>query len=114
MRMGGLVGNLRLQQKAVAFPGNGLDIERLIGGIAKRLAEFVDGGVYVGVVVHVRISGPEPHAQLFAGDDITRFFEECQKNLINLALELEPGPVPRNFLPLLINPEGPKEDIAAG
>src|SRR5258708_36717565 len=97
MRMGGLVGNLRLQQKAVAFPGNGLDIERLIGGIAKRLAEIVDGGVYVDVGVLVRISGPKPHAQVFAGDDITRVFEDSQSDLINLALVLEPGPAPGKF-----------------
>jgi hypothetical protein len=62
----------------------------------------------------MRIGGPEPRAQLFAGDDFTRFFEECQKDLINLALKLEAGPAPRNFLPLLVDPERPKEDIAAG
>jgi hypothetical protein len=61
----------------------------------------------------VRIGGPEPYAQLFASDDFTRFFEEGQKNLINLALKLKAGPVPRNFLPLLVNPERPKKDIAA-
>jgi len=68
------------------------DIERLIGRIPKRLAQFVDGGIDVGVVVYVRVGGPEPEAQLFAGDDFTRLFEKGQEYLINLALELEPGP----------------------
>ena len=77
------------------------------------MAEFIDGGIHVGVVVHVRIGRPEPPAQLFAGDNFPRFFEECEKNLINLALELEAGPVPGHFLPLLVNPERPKIDIAA-
>ena len=113
-RMGGLVGDFALHQEAVALARNSLDVERLMGGIAKRLAEFVDGGIYIGVVVHMRISGPEPYAQLFAGDDFTRFFEKCQKNLINLPLELEPGPAARNLLPLLVNPKGAKQDIAAG
>ena len=111
--MSGLVRDFRLHQEAVALPRNGLDVERLIGGIAKRLAEFVYGSVYIGVVVDMRISGPEPHAQLFAGDDFTRFFEKCQKNLINLPLKFEPGAVARNFLPLLVDPKRPKEDIAA-
>ena len=112
--MWALVGNFRLHQEAVALAGNSLDVQRLIGGIAERLAEFVDSGIYIGVVVHMRISGPEPYAQLFAGDDFTRFFEKCQKNLINLPLQLEPGPAARNFLPLLVNPKGAKQDIAAG
>src|SRR5260370_20379990 len=112
--MRGLVGDFRLHQKAVALARNGLDVERLIGGIAKRLAQFVDGGIDVGVVVYVRIGGPEAHAQLFAGDDLTWFFEKCKKNLINLALELEPGPVARHFLPLLVNAKRPKAYIATG
>src|SRR5213075_739760 len=111
--MWALVGNFRLHQEAVALAGNSLDVQRLIGGIAERLAEFVDGSIYVGVVVDMRIGGPEPHAQFFAGDDFTRFFEKGQKNLINLPLELEPGPVAGNFLPLLVNAERPKQDIAA-
>ena len=112
-RKRGLVGYFGPDQKAVAFARNGLDVERPTGGIAERLAELVDGGIYVGVVVYVRVGGPEAYAQLFAGNDFARFFEECQKNLINLPLELEPGPVPRHFLPLLVNPEWPKIDVAA-
>src|SRR5438552_18150887 len=112
--MWGLVGNFRWHDEAVALAWDGLDVERLMGGIAESMAEFVDGGIYVGVVVDMRIGGPEPHAQFFAGDDFTRFFEKGQKNLITLPLELQPGPVPGNFLPLLVNAERPKEDIAAG
>src|SRR5260370_20663686 len=90
---------------------NGCDRERFIRGIGRRLAQFVDGGIEVGVVVYMRIGGPEPEAQLFAGDDFTRFFEEGQEYLINLALELEPRPVAGHFLPLLVDVERPKMDI---
>jgi hypothetical protein len=61
----------------------------------------------------VRIGGPEPHPQLLAGDNFARFFEKGQQNLIDLALKLEPGPTASNLLPLLVNAEGPKMDVAA-
>ena len=113
VRMGSFVGDFRLHQATVAFPGDSLDIERFIGGIAERLAKLVDRGIYIGVVVDVGIGGPEPRTQFFSGDHFPWFFKERQKNLINLALELEPGPVPGHFLPLLVNPKRPKMDIAA-
>src|SRR5258708_35804827 len=101
MRMRGFVGDFRLQQEAVAFPRNGFDVKRLIGGIAKRLAEFIDSGIYVGVVVHVRIGGPVPPAQVPTGGGITRVLLEGPRNPINLSLALEAGPVPRNVFACL-------------
>src|SRR5260370_18723832 len=83
-RKRGLVGYFGPYQKAVAFARNGLDVERPTGGIAERLAEFVDGGIYVGVVVYVRIGGPETDCPLFAGDHFARVFEGGQKNLVKL------------------------------
>jgi len=113
VRMGSFVGDFRLHEKTVAFPGDGLDIKRFIGGIAERLAKFVDRGIYIGVVVDVGIGGPEPCTQFFAGDHFPRFLKKCQKNLIDLTLELETRPVPGHFLPLLVNAKRPKMDIAA-
>src|SRR5439155_19305278 len=88
VRMRGLVGNLRLHQEAVTLARDGFNIERLVGGIAERLAELVNGGIDVGVVVDVRIGRPEAHAKLFAGDDFTGLLEERKQNLINFALKL--------------------------
>src|SRR2546422_11772117 len=98
--MGGLVGDFGLHQEAVALPRNSLDVERLIGGIAKRLAEFVDSGIYIGVVVHMRIGGPEADSQPFAGDDFPRVFEKWQEKPIKPPLELEPGRAARNLVSL--------------
>src|SRR5438046_2103434 len=50
VRMRGLVGNLRLNQEAVALPRDGLDVERLVGGIAQRLAKLVNGRIDVKYV----------------------------------------------------------------
>ena len=70
----GFVRNLRLDQEAVPFARNGLDVKRLVRGVAQRLAELVDGGIDVGIVVDMRIGGPQARTQLFAGDDFARFF----------------------------------------
>ena len=86
--MRGLVGNLRLHEEAVTLARNGLNVERLVGRIAQRLAELVDGGIDVGVVVDVSIGRSQPHAELFAGDNFAGLLEECKQNLINFALKL--------------------------
>src|ERR1700682_6715333 len=100
-----LVGDFRLDQQAISFARNGLDIEGLIGGVAESLAQFIDSGVDVGVVVDVRVCGPQAYAQFLARDDFTGLFEQNYQDLINLALELQPRAIPRHFLPLLINLE---------
>src|SRR5260370_41049219 len=89
-RKRGLVGYFGPHQKAVAFARNGLDVERPTRGIAERLAEFVDGGIYVGVVVYVRIGGPEGYAEVFASDHRCRVFEEREQNLVNPPPKLVP------------------------
>ena len=68
---------------------------------------------YVGDGVLIYFGWPEAHAQLFPGDDFARLLEESEQNLINLALQLQPGPIPRHFLPLLVNPKRPKTYIPA-
>src|SRR2546422_10265794 len=85
-----------------------------MGGIAEGLPQFIDSGVYVGIVVDGGTGRPEPHAQLFAGDHLAWLLEERQENLINLPLEPEPGAISCHFLPLLINPEWAEMDIPAG
>ena len=114
VRAEGFVRDLRLDQEGVTLPGNRLDVKRLIGGIAKRLPELIHGGIYVGVVIYMGVRGPKARAQFFTGDDFARLFEERDKYLINLALKLEADPVPRHFLPMLINPKWPKRYITAG
>jgi len=59
---------------------NGLDIERLIGRVAESLAQFIDGSVDVGVVIDVRICGPQPHTQFLTRDDFAWFFEQREQN----------------------------------
>jgi len=76
----GLVGNLRLQQKAVK-PFRGMARYRAAyRGTPSGLAEFVDGGVYVGVRSSRAYQRARAARAALRGDDITRFFGECQKN----------------------------------
>jgi hypothetical protein len=109
----GLVGDFRLDEQAISFARNGLDIKGLIGGVAESLAQFIDGSVYVGVVVDVRVRRPQAYAQFLARDDFTGLFEQDNQDLINLALELQPRAIPRHFLPLLINLERSEMNITA-
>src|SRR4029077_12290008 len=55
------------RQKTIPFARNGLDIERLVCGIAENLAKLVHRCVDVGVVVDMRVGGPEALPQFLAG-----------------------------------------------
>jgi len=61
----------------------------------------------------MRIGRPKAEAKFLTGNDFSWFFEERDQDLVNLALELYSRPIPGHFLPLLVNPEGPKMDITA-
>src|SRR6476646_11548246 len=69
------IGAFRWHSQTIAFPRNRLDVQRLIRGVAQYLAEFVYRRVYVGVVVDMRVGGPESLPQFLAGDDLTWLFE---------------------------------------
>jgi hypothetical protein len=105
------VGDFGLNQEGVSLSRDGLHVERLVRGIAQGNAKLVNGGIYVGVVVDVRVRGPQAYAQLFPRHDFTRLFKKREKRLVDLPLKLQPNPIPRDFLPLLVNPEGPKMDV---
>lgn len=105
------VGDFRLHEEGVSLSRDSLHVKRLVGGIPQGYAKFVDGGIHISVVIDVCVRGPEANAQLFARHDFTRLFEECEKRLVDFPLKLEPGSIPCDFLPLLINPEWPKMDV---
>src|SRR5260370_38085573 len=96
-RKRGLVGYFGPYQKAVAFARNGLDVERPTRGIAERLAEFVDGGIYVGGVVYVRIGGPQALWQVLAGDGCAMVFGGGPENPRNRPLGVVQGRVTRDL-----------------
>src|SRR5437588_8841299 len=58
VRIPDAVRDFRLNEKGVSLARNGLDILRLVGRIAERHAELINGGVYVGVVIDVRVRRP--------------------------------------------------------
>src|SRR5580704_15444915 len=73
--------------EAIAATRQGLDEMRIIGGVAKRLAQTVDGGIYAMVEIKVSIFGPESQAQLIASDEFAVALEEYAENLKRLTGE---------------------------
>jgi hypothetical protein len=86
MRRAGNIGCLGGNHETIPFPRDRLDIERFVRGVSQRLAKLVYSGIDVGVVVDVSVGGPEALAQLLSSNDLTRFLEERDEDLIHLTL----------------------------
>src|SRR5207302_9882102 len=86
VRIADAVRDFRLNEKGVSLARNGLDILRLAGRIAKRHAELINGGIYVGVVIDVSVRGPEANTQVVASHHFARLFEEPEKSRVHLRL----------------------------
>src|SRR5262249_13788103 len=69
----------------VATARNRLDESRIVGGIAKRLAQLVYGGVQAVVVVDEGVGGPPALAQIFAAYQFPGALEQVQQKLERLA-----------------------------
>ncbi|MGB9105684.1 MAG: hypothetical protein WCC59_13065 [Terriglobales bacterium] len=79
--------------EAVTAFWQGLDVARMLGGIAQRLAQAGDGGVQVVVEVDEDVVPPEPPVQFLAGDNFARVFEQRGKHLERLVAEVDPHAV---------------------
>jgi len=101
----------RLDDEAVTFARNRFDVDRLVARIAARLAKLVHRGVDVGVVIDVRLIGPEAQPQLFAREDIALLLNEREQHLIHLALKAKARAAFGYFLALLINLKRAEPDI---
>src|SRR5581483_6386413 len=76
-------------QKAVATAGEGLDKTRTRRGVAQGLPQFVDDGVEAVVEVNKSIGRPQPLADFFAGDQISRALQQHEQNLEGLLLQAQ-------------------------
>jgi hypothetical protein len=73
--------------EAVAATGKGLDESRVIGRIAERVAECLDGGIQALIEVDVRSVGPQAGAQVFTTDYFAGMFQQGGENLQRLVAE---------------------------
>jgi len=110
----GHIGEFRLNNQAIALARDGLDIKRLVRGVAESLAQLVYGGVYVGVVIDMGIRGPQAEAQFIPGDHLTMLFDKGEQNLIDLALQFEASAILADFLTMLVDLKRSKADITRG
>src|SRR5271163_151713 len=75
-RRGRNIGGFGEHHETVPFTRNRLDVKRLVRAITQDLSKLVHRRVDVGVVIHVRVGGPEALAQFFAGYDLTGLVEK--------------------------------------
>ena len=85
-----LIGVLRSGDEGITPARNGLDKRWLIRGIAERLAQFVDGGVDVCVVVDLRIRRPQARPQRFACNHVARLLQQNQEHFQDLSRQSYP------------------------
>src|SRR5690242_8405077 len=58
VRISDSVRDLRLNKERVSLSGDGLHIEGFVGGIPQGNPKLVNGGIYVSVIIDVRVCGP--------------------------------------------------------
>lgn len=88
--------------EAVAEAREGFNEAWAGGGVAQQLAEFVDGGVEILIVVDVGI-GPEAFAKGFARDDAAGILEEQLENKERLFLQAQAQAVLTEFAGLEVH-----------
>jgi hypothetical protein len=72
-RGGGVVDG---SDETIATASERFDETRIVGGIAERIAEALDGGIEAMLKIDEGVSGPELALQFFAGDELTGFGQE--------------------------------------
>jgi hypothetical protein len=87
----------RLNRRLLEWPNesipaarHGLDEPRILGRIAQRVAQLLDGAVQPGIEIDERIGRPESPSHLVARDGFAGAFDQQQQNLQGLLGELDP------------------------
>ncbi len=78
------------KDKAVAEPGNGLYINRVIRGVIESGAEAVHGRIQASLKVNKSARGPKLRPQHFTGNKFTRLRNQSPEQLSRFQLQLYP------------------------
>src|SRR5262249_51095843 len=81
------------RDESIAAPRHRLNEARVLGWIAQRVAQFLDGAVQTSVEVDERVRGPEALPQLVARDEVAGPFEQQQQDLNGLLGEPDLQPL---------------------
>ena len=100
--------------EAVSEAGQGFYIARLIGGIAERLPELIDGRVETMFEVPGSRSGPKAVAKIFTGHQVAGPLHQRVQNLAGCDGSLTLYPCFRNSPDAGSNSKGPKASFDAG
>ena len=83
--------------EAIALPGDGLDIERLVGRVAQGLAELHDRSIQAVIEVDEGVGWPEVLAQLLARDHLPGVFKQQEQNARRLFAQLDESAIAAQF-----------------
>ena len=78
----------------VSLARYGCDEARVIGGVAQRLPDLLDGGVESLIEFHKGIGGPELALQFLTGDQLARPSQQNSQDLKGLFLEFDLAALP--------------------
>src|SRR5215469_6580819 len=90
--------NLGLSDETISAPGQGLDITRLLRGVAKRVSQSVHRRVQPLVVLNKRVRRPQSLAELFSCYQLPWPLQQQCQNLERLVRDSQPGPKFLEFL----------------
>jgi len=76
--------------KPVSAPRQCLDKPGIVGGVAQRLAQFVDRRVQAVIKIDESIGRPDRRAQLFPGYYLAGMLQQQREHMEGLLLKLDP------------------------
>jgi hypothetical protein len=109
----GWIGNFDLSKEAVATASNSFHKTRTLGGIAERVADFVDCFVQSVVEVHEGVCGPELFLKFLACDYLAGVLEQHNQDAEGLFLEPDSEPVLAQFASAKIQFENSEKETPA-
>jgi hypothetical protein len=81
----------------IAAAPNGLNENWVVGGIAQRVAQALDGAADGAIKIHKYIARPKCLAEFFVGDDFVGVAEQKSQHTEGQILKMDLDPVPAEF-----------------
>jgi hypothetical protein len=94
------------RDEAVAPARQSLDVPRLFGGVAERLADPIHCRIQPMLEITEGLGGPQLVLQFFPGDQFARPAQQGSQNLVGLSGQTYPYAVPPQFLTAQVRLEG--------
>src|SRR5947209_19926035 len=102
---GGCRAGLHSADEAVTSTRQRFDESRLLSRFTEGLAQFLNGRVQAVIEIDKSVGGPKTFAQLFAGNYVSRAFQQNGQDLARLCLEADLVPRFVQFAGAKVQPE---------